>query len=54
MPTEEDDDDLLSQIGQLGAAINASRDPDPDLSAMAQHAAEQAAAALTDQHRQEE
>lgn len=48
MPTDDDDDDLLAQIGQLGAAMNAARDEtlDPDVRAAAQHAAEAAAAKL--------
>ncbi|MEU5608475.1 hypothetical protein AB0H03_06905 [Streptomyces sparsogenes] len=47
-----DDDDLLAQIGNLGAAINASRDPnlDPGLQDMAGSAAEARADQLADEH----
>jgi hypothetical protein len=43
-----EDDDLLTQIGDLGAAINASRDEnlDPDLQALAGGAADTAAEQL--------
>lgn len=55
MPTEEEDAALLARLGQIGAALSVARDPDtdPDLAAGARHAAEQAMAAVTDQHRQE-
>ncbi|MEU1792504.1 hypothetical protein ABZ553_42815 [Streptomyces sparsogenes] len=47
-----DDDELLAQIGDLGAAINASRDEnlDPGLQNLAGSAAEAAADQLADEH----
>ncbi|MEV7287818.1 hypothetical protein AB0O01_25145 [Streptomyces sp. NPDC093252] len=46
------DDDLFGLIGDLGAAVNAAKDSDldPQLRALAQQAAERAAAELA-QHR---
>ncbi|MET8831034.1 hypothetical protein ABZX33_34910 [Streptomyces sp. NPDC004608] len=42
------DDDLFGLIGDLGAAVNAAKDPalDPQLQALARQAAERAAAEL--------
>ncbi|MFI7315372.1 hypothetical protein [Streptomyces hygroscopicus] len=50
---EDDDDDLLGQIGDLGAAIAASRDGSiaPELRDMAGSAAEAGAEHLADEHR---
>ncbi|MER7874810.1 hypothetical protein ABTY63_14805 [Streptomyces solisilvae] len=52
-PEDDADDDLLGQIGALGAAIAASKDDDldPELRALAESAAETAAAHLADEHR---
>lgn len=52
--TSSDDEDAeLQQIAGLGAAVNVSRDEsvDPELRAMAQSAAERAAAKLADNNR---
>ncbi|WP_158080319.1 hypothetical protein [Streptomyces sparsogenes] len=50
-----DDDELLAQIGNLGAAINASQDPalDPQLQGLAGSAAEHAAGQLSTDSKQE-
>ncbi|WP_171072380.1 hypothetical protein [Streptomyces sp. DASNCL29] len=50
----DDDDDLLGLVGDLGAAINASKDDslDGDLRDMAGSAAEAGAEQLSDEHRQ--
>lgn len=49
MPTAEpDDDDVLTQVVGIGATLKVALDPtvDPQLRAMAQHAADKAAADL--------
>ncbi|MCQ6250937.1 hypothetical protein [Streptomyces malaysiensis] len=52
-PEDDSDDDFLAEIGDLGAAIAASKDDDlaPELRALAESAAETAAGHLADEHR---
>ncbi|MFJ5294899.1 hypothetical protein [Streptomyces sp. NPDC088348] len=46
------DEELLQQISQLGAAVNAARDEslDPELRALADHTAQEAAGRLSEEN----